>query len=181
MGRGKKEGEKGRQRERGRASFFNEVLFTFQHAVTFLVISSSEISLQGPYRPLPSPTFPNYLASGQVHIPGQASEVHPNTSWSPISREEEGGFGVGEAWSPQPPSPTFLWLLPPGMVSVSKIALGTDKTLVTRSNQLPLDRKENGFSIISYCASVEGVGEENQKINKCGWEGWHTHTGEEGW
>ena len=46
-----------------------------------------------------------------------------------------------------PASPSFSQPLPPVMASVSKITLGTDKALVTRGNQLPLDRK--WLSIIS--------------------------------
>lgn len=52
-----------REKERERYPVFNEVIPDFQHAVTFVVLSSSEIYFQAFYRTLIYPVSPTSLAS----------------------------------------------------------------------------------------------------------------------
>ena len=133
-----------REKDSERYPIFNEVIPDFQHAVTFLVLSLSEIYFQTFSRPLIYPISLNLPCLRQVHIPCQACRRPLGLRGSILTRSEEPH--LQRIWSclPLPPS---LQPLPPVKASVSKITLGTDKALVTRGNQLPLDRK--WLSIIS--------------------------------
>lgn len=55
-------------RESKRYSVFNEMISIFEHAMTFLVILSSEKYFQAPYRLLPYPISPKLPCLKQVHI-----------------------------------------------------------------------------------------------------------------
>ena len=132
-----------REKERERYPVFNEVIPDFQHAVTFVVLSSSEIYFQAFYRTLIYPVSLNLPCLRQVHIPCQACMRPLGLRGSILTHSEEPH--LWRIWSCLPLPP--LQPLPPVMASVSKITLGTDKALVTRGNQLPLDRK--WLSIIS--------------------------------
>ena len=137
------EGGEEREKERERDPVFNEVIPDFQHAVTFVVLSSSEIYFQAFYRKLIYPISLNLPCLRQVHIPCQACMRPLSLRGSILTHSEEPH--LWRIWSCLPLPP--LQPLPPVMASVSKITLGTDKALVTRGNQLPLDRK--WLSIIS--------------------------------
>ena len=144
------EGGEEREKESERHPIFNEMIPDFQHAVTFLVLSSSEIYFQALYRPLIYPVSPNLPCLRQVHIPHipqvhiPGLDEHSGLRGSTLTHWEDPHLRRVWACRPLPP---FFQPLPPVMASVSNITLGTDRALVTRGNQLPLDRK--WLSIIS--------------------------------
>ena len=85
--------EKGEKKEREKDSerypIFNEVIPDFQHAVTFLVLSLSEIYFQAFSRPLIYPISLNLPCLRQVHIPCQACRRPLGLRGSILTRSEE--------------------------------------------------------------------------------------------